>query len=58
MGEAREVHPWAVNKTFFGLGATQWLRHYYRVIMASFEFYLHNINLIVSLECAIHVVIT
>lgn len=58
MGKAGEVRPWAVNKALFGLGAAQWLSHYYRVIMVSFEFYLHDINLIVSLECAIHIVIT
>lgn len=47
-----------MNKALFRLGARQWLNHYYKVIIVSFEFYLHDINLIVSLECAIHVVIT
>lgn len=37
---------------------TCWLIFSYQPAMLSFELYLHNINLIVPLECAVHVVIT
>ena len=57
-GEASEARPWAVNKALSGRAAARRLSRYFRGITASFEFYLHDINLIVSLECAIPVVIT